>query len=65
MSKNYNWSDDEDENEIEPQPDRLFPPSESESEEDYEDYNQLINEKLGNCDIDDRYNIEQNNKTVK
>ena len=63
MSKNYNWSDD-DEIEIEPQPDRMFPPSETESDEEYENYNKIINEKLCNDDIDNRYNIKQE-KIVK
>ena len=69
MSKNYNWSEDEDEyedkNELATQPDRLFPPNEYESEEEYENYNKLINEKLSSCNIDDKYNIEKNNKIIK
>ena len=65
MSKNYNWSDDDEENDIVPQPERLFPTSESESDEEYEDYTKLINEKINNCDINNKYNIEQNNRSVK
>ena len=34
---NQEWSDDEEDN-INPQPDRMFPPSDSESEEDFSEF---------------------------
>lgn len=44
---NEEWSDDEEDN-IEPQPERLFPPSDSESEDDFSEINAMIVKKLEN-----------------
>lgn len=61
LMSNEEWSDDEDTN-IEPQPDRMFPPSDSESEEDLSEYNKLILSKIS----DDNYNFfkEQPKKEI-
>lgn len=58
MSDNE-WSDDETNNEIniKKQPRRDFPPSESESEDEYEDYNSIIMEKLKGKSVDSFYSI--------
>jgi hypothetical protein len=58
MSDNE-WSDDETNNEIniKKQPRRDFPPSDSESEDEYEDYNSIIMEKLKQKSIDSLYSI--------
>ena len=45
---NQQWSDDEEDNSIEEQPERLFPPSDSESEEDYSELNAMIIKKIEN-----------------
>ena len=45
---NQEWSDDEEDNNIEPQPERLFPPSDSESEDDFSEINAMIVKKLEN-----------------
>ena len=63
---NLEWSDDE-ENDIAAQPDRMFPPSDSESEEefDYSEINKLILDKVD----ENKYDLEEkeikNTKKVK
>ena len=42
---NQEWSDDEEDN-INPQPDRMFPPSDSESDEDFSEFNRLVLTKV-------------------
>lgn len=77
MSDNE-WSDDETNYEIniKKQPNRDFPPSDSESEEEYENYNSIIMEKLTQKSVDSLYSmgnsldnnkpkIEKNKKKVK
>ena len=72
---NLEWSDDEEDN-INPQPDRMFPPSDSESDEeyDYSELNKLIlnkvnpntyelnNCKSNNCEIQEASKVKKQRK---
>lgn len=55
---NQEWSDDEEDNFIEEQPERLFPPSDSESEEDFSEINAMILRKIENKK--EVYNFNEN-----